>query len=96
MQRSGKPADLIRGWLMFWACHSNQRKPKPYFPPAETLNFWTERENMEQEYKGKSSIWQTTIWGIPYWLWLPITSFIFILIFAFIVYKFLNLTGVMK
>ena len=23
---------------------------------------------MEQEYKGKSSIWQTTIWGIPYWL----------------------------
>lgn len=51
---------------------------------------------MEQEYKGKSSIWQTTIWGIPYWLWLPITSFIFILIFAFIVYKFLNLTGVMK
>lgn len=51
---------------------------------------------MKQEYKGKSSIWHTTIWGIPYWLWLPITSFIFILIFAFIVYKFLNLTGVKK
>lgn len=32
------------------------------------INFWTERENMEQEYKGKSSIWHTTIWGIPYWL----------------------------
>lgn len=60
------------------------------------LSDFEQDKKMKQEYKGKSSIWHTTIWGIPYWLWLPITSFIFILIFAFIVYKFLNLTGVIK
>ncbi|MCQ9124722.1 hypothetical protein [Rodentibacter caecimuris] len=34
----------------------------------------------------KTSIWTTTIWGIPYWLWLPLSSITFFLIFVAVIY----------
>ena len=38
MQRSGKPADLIRGWLIFSGVQLSPAETLPQIPPAEPLN----------------------------------------------------------
>ncbi|MFC0931333.1 hypothetical protein ACFGZW_10715, partial [Pasteurella multocida] len=38
MQRSGKPADLIRGWLIFSGVRYYPAETLPNIPPAEPLN----------------------------------------------------------